>query len=164
MFRNRHDPAFPTMDDGDGATPIALARDAPVAQAIINDAFAASTFLQAADDLGLSGLDGQAIEKVRVYEHTAACIGFIGDVPLGRISASGCDHRPHGKAVFAGEIEVALVVGGTAENGPAAIVHKHEIGYIHRQFTAFGKRVANGQTGIVAFFTAVSISASEVPM
>ncbi len=37
-------------------------------------------------------------------------------------------YRDHRQPVFAGEIEVALVMGGAAENGPGAIVHQHEIG------------------------------------
>ncbi len=75
FFRNRNDAAFFAMDDGDRAAPIALTRDAPVAQAKIDLARA----LRPAGELLLlepvrcffeGGLRGQPIEEARI-DHRA---------------------------------------------------------------------------------------------
>ena len=69
------------MDDRDRAAPIALARDAPVAQAELDLALAdraavAHLALQPARDLLLRLLDRQAVEEARIDHPPIAVIGL----------------------------------------------------------------------------------------
>ena len=54
------------MDDRDRRAPIALARHAPVAQAVLGLALAPAGGLGAADDLGLGLLGGHPVEEARI--------------------------------------------------------------------------------------------------
>ena len=81
---HRHDAAGVAVDDRDRAAPVALARDAPVAQAEIHLALrhrpvAAGLGFQAAGDLVLGGLDAHAVEEARVDHPAVAVIGGVGD-------------------------------------------------------------------------------------
>src|SRR5690242_20316734 len=49
FFRHRHDAAFLAVDDRDRAAPITLARNAPVAQAVIDLALANASLLRLID-------------------------------------------------------------------------------------------------------------------
>ncbi|MNN12371.1 hypothetical protein D3C81_1253590 [compost metagenome] len=115
------------MDDGDGATPVALAAHAPVAQAIDGLGLADGRRLDAGDGLGLGGLDVQAVQEVRMEDQTEAGIGFVahGEVVAG---ALGTDDRDHRQAVLAGEVQVALVVGRAGEDGARAVFRQDEVG------------------------------------
>lgn len=61
-------------------------------------------------------------------------------------------HRAHGKAIFAGEIQIALIMGRAAENGPGAIIHQHEISHIDGKIRPFIKRMPGHKAGIETFF------------
>ena len=71
FLRHRHDAAFVAVDDRDRAAPIALARNAPVAQAIIDLALrhrpvAARLLLEPLGDFFFRLLDGHAVEEARI--------------------------------------------------------------------------------------------------
>jgi hypothetical protein len=60
------------------------------------------------------------------------------------------DHRDHRQVIFAGEVEVALIVRGAAEDGPRPVVHQHEIGDPDGQGLARLEGVDDGKAGVVA--------------
>ena len=84
LFRNRHDAVDLAMDDRDRAAPVALARDAPVAQLEIDLPLALRPVaerrrLQPARDLRLGPLDRHAVEETRVDHQAVAVIGDLVD-------------------------------------------------------------------------------------
>ena len=137
------------MDDRDRAAPVALARDAPVAQAVLNGARSAAQFLKTFDDAALGILDAQSIEKRRVDRHAVAGEGLGLDTKARRIGALGQDHGDHAQAIAVGEVEVALVVRRAAEDGAGAIVHEHEVGDVKGQLQAVDQGVAHFEAGVV---------------
>src|SRR3546814_11467352 len=64
------------MDEGDRRAPIALARNAPVAQAPHGRALAPALMFGARDDRGFGFVDRHAVEEVAVHELAGAGIGF----------------------------------------------------------------------------------------
>ena len=65
VLGHRHDAVVGAVDDGDGAAPEALARDQPVAQAVVDGARADALGLQPVDGPGLGGGDVQAVRATR---------------------------------------------------------------------------------------------------
>ena len=112
------------MNHGDRTAPVALARKAPVTQAELGDAMAHALFLAEAnrgvDGLGPGGLgvpvEGQGpVHLFRLGRH----IGVAAIFGLHVIARQRHERwTNHVQPVFPREIEVALVMGGTAEDRP----------------------------------------------
>ena len=147
---HRHGAAGLAMDDRDGAAPIALARHAPVAQAPVDGAFTQAFRRDAVDGGGLGGLHPKPVQEVGIEQGAVARIGFVADGKGGRVGPFGQHHRLDRQAVLAGEIQIALVMGGAAENGARAVFHQHEIGHVDGQFPAGHERMAGLQAGVDA--------------
>ena len=143
------------MDHRDRAAPVALARDAPVAQAEVDLAL---RHRRAAQRLGLQprrnrllGLrHAHAIEEARVDHAAFAVEGLVLDVERRRVDVGRANHRRGAEPVLAGEVEVALVVRRAAEDGTGAVVHQHEIGDVDRQVPVRIERMGDGEAGVVA--------------
>src|SRR6516165_3059591 len=104
------------------AAPIALARYAPVAQAVIDLALrgrsiAADFPFQALGDLLLRGRRRQAVEKARIDDPPVAFIGNVCDDEGLGILSFRANHRGIAEAVFVGKLKVALVMGRGTVNG-----------------------------------------------
>src|SRR6478752_5032559 len=90
FLRDRHHTAFGAMNDRNRAAPIALTRDAPVAQTIIHLALcyrpiAAGFFFEAFGYFFFRFFDAHAVEEARI-DHTAVFeIRHVGDYEGGRI-------------------------------------------------------------------------------
>ncbi|MNH11884.1 hypothetical protein D3C79_714120 [compost metagenome] len=131
------------MDDRDRAAPVALAADAPVAQAELGTRLA--QFL--ADQGGFDGVEGagevQAVELAGVDQLAVLAIGGL---PLAAdfIASAGAHHGLDRQVVLVGELEVALVVGRHGHDGAIAVVHQHVVGDPYRQLLA-GQRVLDQQ-------------------
>ena len=143
------------MDHRDRAAPVALARDAPVAQAEIDLALGDGTV---AVRLGLEpprhrlmGLGRRhAVEERRIDHPPLAVIGDVADLEGRRVLALGAHHRYHRQPVFAHEVEVALVMRRAAEDGARAVLHQDEVGDIDRQLTGRIERMHGSDAGVVA--------------
>ena len=103
LLRHRHDAAFLAMDHRDRATPIALPRDAPIAQAELGTPLAlrcAVQHLSLRDDRPslLCRLDGEAVEEARIDQRAVAGIGLIANREALGVGAGRQHHRDHGKA------------------------------------------------------------------
>ncbi len=76
VARHPDRPALIAMDDRDRRAPIALARNAPVAQAILGLALAPAGGFGALDDLGGCLVGRQAVEEVRIDRDAVAGLGL----------------------------------------------------------------------------------------
>src|SRR3954471_2793392 len=108
------------MDDRNGTTPIALTRNAPVAQAIVHPALADAHRFHAAGNLLFRLRNGQAIQEIRVDQDTVirvfSYIGFGLDGEPIRLRSFRGDYRYDRQVILAGEIQIALVVARAAED------------------------------------------------
>ncbi len=150
VVRHRHDATRRAVDDRDRTAPIALPRYAPVTQAENGRAFAEAHGLDLVDRRRLGGFDIEAVEEFGVEDVAGAGIGFIADREGVGVGALRQDDRADGQGVFAGEIQVALIVGRAAEDGAGAVVHKHEIGDPYRQGLTRLEGVGDGEPGVEA--------------
>ncbi len=83
VARHRHRAAVRAMDDRDRRAPVALARDAPVAQAILDGAVAPARRFGAADDFGRGLLGRQPVEELGIDRDSRRAFGLVAD-RLGR--------------------------------------------------------------------------------
>ena len=155
LFLLGHHAAGVAMHDRNGAAPVALARQAPVAQAELGHAMADPLAL-AMGDGGVDGLcPGRLFGPVE-GQGPAHAVGFGWHegraAILGQhmIACKRHEGRGDGQAIFPREIEVALVMGGAAEDRAGAIVHQDEIGDVDGQFPRGVKGVAHAQPGVKA--------------
>ncbi len=87
-------------------------------------------------------------------------IGLVADLEglrIGRLRGTTTGRT--GKLVFAGEVEVALVVGRAAEDGAGAVVHQNEVRDIDRQLATSDR--TDGRRAMPVskpFFSAVSMT------
>ncbi len=145
------------MDDRNRAAPIALARDAPVAQLVIDLAAALGRaeqlrLLQPARRRFLGLRHGEPVEKARIDQPALAVMGRVGDLERRGIDAFRANHRRRAETVFVGEVEVALVMRRTAENRAGPVIHQHEIGDIDRQQPSVVEGVNDLEAGVEALF------------
>ena len=77
-------------------------------------------------------------------------IGLVADRKRRRILAGRQHHRPDRQAVFAGEVQVALVVGRAAEDRAGAVVHQDEVGDPDRQAPGRIEGMDDLQAGVEA--------------
>src|SRR3546814_19570366 len=103
------------MDEGDRRAPIALARDAPVAQAPHRRALAPAFMLGAGDDGRLGLVDVHAVQEMTVHKAAGANIGLVAVGDLSVRVAVGNDAVKR-EGIFARETEVALVGSRTRES------------------------------------------------
>jgi hypothetical protein len=136
------------VDDRYRAAPVALARDAPVAQAIDGRALARAGRLDPSDGLGLGGLDVQPVQEVGVVDQAGTDIGFVvhGEVVARALGANDRDHR---QVVFSGEVQIALVMRRAGEDGARAVFRQDEVGDPDRNLGA-GEGMDGLQPGVPA--------------
>ena len=150
--RHRYHAAGLAMNDGDRTAPIALARHAPVAQPVIHRAAAQPLGFHAVDDPAFGVSHRHAVQRAGIDHHPVIEKGLGADADAGRVDTFGGHHRGDRQAVFAGEVEIPLVMAGAAENGAGAIVHEDEIGHVNRQFLAVHQGIDGLQAGVAAAF------------
>ena len=100
--------------------------------------------------LVLGGLDGEPVEELGVDHGAVADVGLVGDAEGRGVGARRQHHGHHRTPVLAGEIEVALVVARTAEDGARAVAHDDEVGDIDRQLDVWLERVDRDDAGVEA--------------
>ncbi len=122
---DRDFPTLVTVDDRDRAAPEALAREQPIAQAVLDGAGACAVCLELLDHLrDASGLVCEAVEHLGVLVGAIACGG---DARLGRVGAVDIDDRANREVELLGEVEVALVVGRDSHDGAGAVIREHVV-------------------------------------
>ena len=151
-----HDAAGIAMHDGDRRAPVALARQAPIAQAELGHALA-HAFALAKGNGGVDGGDAGLHLVAREARNVADGFGLGGHVGratvfgAGEIIFAGFGHigRDDGQVIFAGKFKVAFVMGRAAEDRAGAVIHQDEVGDIDGQFGGGIKRVTHAQAGVM---------------
>ena len=150
VLRHRHDTAGGAVHDRNGAAPVALARNAPVAQAVHRLARALGDLLHPAGDLGFGIFDGEAVQEVGVGNAAGADVGLAAKVEGGGVLAFRDHHGYDRQRVLGRELEVALVMSRAAEDGACAVAHQDEIGDEDGQLPIRDERVRRGQPRVEA--------------
>ena len=130
------------VDHRDGTSPVPLTADAPVAQAVEGRALALTGRLETCDGGGLGGFHLHPVHEVGVEQAAGPNVSFCFDAEISR-SISRSHDRDDGQAVFAGELEVALIVGRASEDGAGSVGRQHEIGCPDRHGPLGVERVAD---------------------
>ncbi len=129
--RHRHGAARLAMDHGNRAAPVALPRDAPVAQAVLDPRLAPAPVHEGRERLRhrvLAGQHGAGLAEPAHVAHHLLLGRHEGHVAHRRVVVQRQEHVEHRQAVLAREVEVALVVRRAADDGARAVAHQHEIG------------------------------------
>src|SRR5262249_14924854 len=129
--------ALLAVDNGNRATPITLTRNTPIAEPIIHLTLrhrtVATRFLfQPFGNFLFRVVDSHAVKKARIDHAAVAIIGHVGNDESLWILSGWAHNRRIAETIFVDEVEVALVVRRTAEDGAGAVVHQNEIRDIHR--------------------------------
>ena len=143
------------VNDGDRAAPIALPRDAPVAQPVIDFSRALRRrserlLFETVRGFFEGGRRRKPVEEPRIDQRAVIDIGLVRQLERLGVFAGRQDDGHDGKVVAAREIHVALVPGGAAEDGARAVVHQNEIRDVDGQLPALVERVHGANAGIVA--------------
>ena len=121
LVRHRHDATGVAVDHRDRAAPVALAGHSPVAQPPIGDALTDATLFQCLDRGALGGVDLQPVEEGGVEDGARTDVGLGPDGESRRIGTGRQHDGNNVQMVFPGELKIALVVRGTAEDRPGAV-------------------------------------------
>ena len=130
------DPAGAAIDHRDRAAPIALARNAPVAQPVNRRPFAKPELFEPLARGPLRFRDRQAVEESGIDQHPVVDIGNIADREGRGILARRQHDGNYGQPIFPGKFEVALIMRRAAKDGARAVLHQHEIGDIDENMPA----------------------------
>ena len=128
LRRHRHDAADLAINHRDRAAPIALAREAPVAQAVIDRTLTMFRGLEFRDRQALGLVHRKPVEEAGIEDSTRTGIGLVVNAEVFRGGVRRQDNRCHRQRELARKIEVALIVRRAAEDRAAAIARQHEVG------------------------------------
>ena len=121
---DRHDPVALAVHHRDRAAPVPLARDEPVAQAVVDRGVPLALAVQPGHDPLQRVAVGQPVE-VRGGVHQCPVTG-VGQAVVGPF-----DDPPDRQVEPLGECEVALVVRRHGHDRPGAVLHQHVVGDVH---------------------------------
>ncbi len=147
--RDRDHAVLLAVDDRNRRAPVALPRDAPILEAILDRAFADP----ARGCCGSHGLDSgfgfEAVELAGVHEPPGTVVGFLQRVGF-EFSALGLHHDRHGELVFPRELEVALIVTRHPHHRAGPVLAQHEVRDPDRN-RPIGERIDRRPPGVEAF-------------
>ena len=138
------------MDDRDRAAPVALARDAPVAQPELNLLFAQAF----SGEIGSNRINGLIMGHAIVFAGIDAYAVFIVGIPLSPgIGGEGfvcyLDRLPDRKTILPGKSEITFVMRRHGHHRAFAVAHQHVVADPDRHRFA-GQRMGDFQAGIHA--------------
>ena len=143
--RNRYLSAVRPGQHGDGRTPVALPRYAPVAQAKLRGDAAHGLSFKGGGNRVEGGCKVQSVKGAGAGEHAVPGVGGCRDIR--RPALGRADHRAYRQRVAGGELPVAFVVGRDGHHRPGAVIHKHVVRYPDRYLGA-RQRVQRAQAGV----------------
>ena len=127
------------IDHRDRATPVALPGDQPITHPIVDRLGAQVVLLEPVDGggdrrvgspLGVGRRD--AVDRAAVDHHPRADIGLGHRGAVEATATFGLDDGDHGQVEFAGELEIALIVGRHRHDRSRAVREQHVVGDPHR--------------------------------
>ena len=113
-----HDAAGVAVDDRDRRAPVALARDQPVAQAVLHRGSAPAVGVEVRGDRGLRLFRWRPVELPGVHEHARLEVGLR---ERRAVPVLGRDHHGDRQPEQLGELEVTVVVRGHAHDRARAV-------------------------------------------
>ncbi len=144
---HRHRAARVAMDQRNRAAPVALARHAPVAQAVLHLGRAEVLGRQVSGDGGDGSFEPESIVLAGI--HTAAAL-LVGVPLLPAVERKGlafhCNHLPDRQAVLLRKLEIAFVMRRHGHHGAFAVAHQHVVADPDLDFFA-GQRVVDENAG-----------------
>ena len=142
------------MDHRNRAAPIALAAQAPVAQAVFGDALAPAGLFREKSTVALMASSPVASVSPAKWL-TQRTFSVFGGTKAS--AATGQWRHPaqrrcrdHRQIVFAAEIQVALVMRRAGKDRAGAVIHQDEVGDPNRQFPLRVQRMLDADAGIIA--------------
>src|SRR5690625_493204 len=144
LLGHRDRTAFWTMDDWYGGTPVALAGNPPITQAIggffLTQAFGLQIRTDALARLGTA----QPIIGAGVNQDPLIFIGIpVRPASSGELLLINTDDLLDGKLVFQGKLKISLIMGRYPHDSPITVAHQHIVTDPHRDFL-LGNGVGNG--------------------
>ena len=120
------------MDDRNRAAPVALAADAPIAQAELGAGLAEAFALQGSFHGVERAVEIQPVEFVGIDQLAMLTVGVV---PRCRrlVTCAGSYHGLDRQVVLGRKGEVALVMGRNGHHCAFAVIHQHVVGDPHRQ-------------------------------
>ena len=150
FLRHRHRSVFVAVNDRDRRAPVALAREAPIAQMKMHAGLAEALSARLLGHPAAGRRRGEAGERARIAEH--AVVRVSRDQRLRERRAIGReDHGLDGQLVLDGELEVALIVPRHRHHCTGAVIGEHKVGEPHRHLVV-GVRVHRVGAGEHALF------------
>ena len=129
FVRNGLQAVLGAINDGNRSAPITLARDAPVAKAKDNFAFAETFFLRVGGHFGDRVFRREAVEFIGIHKYAVFVFGerrghsFFDE----GLASARLNDNTNWQIVLAAKFEIALVVGGHGHDGSGAVFHQHEV-------------------------------------
>ena len=151
FFRDRHRPARLAVDDRDRRAPVALARDTPIAQAVLHLLVAQTFELQVSGDRIGGSLVAEAVVLAGIHADATLLIRvpLLPVVERKRFARNG-DDLLDWNPVLLREREIPLVVRRHAHHRAFAVAHQHVVADPHRDAFA-GQRMRDREPGRHAF-------------
>ena len=132
VLGNRDDSAVGAVDDRDRAAPVALPREQPVAEPVVDGEPAEAARLELVDDPALRGGRGEPVEIAGVDDPDVLGLGDEGRAGGHLGAVGGLDHGADRQVELRRELEVALIVGGDRHDRAGPVLHQHVVGDEHR--------------------------------
>ena len=148
--RHRHHAARCAVHHRNRAAPVALPRDAPIAEPVADGRTAGAAFRKLCDGARLGVGHREPVQEVGIDGRAVADIGLVADLDRIRILPRRTHHWDNWQVLGAGEIQIALIVSRTAEDRAGAVVHEHEIGDVERQRALGVEGVADAHARVEA--------------
>ena len=126
------------VDQRDRAAPVALPRNAPVAQPPVHAPLAAAVRLEGLRDGVERFVEVEAVEATGIDQPPVLDVGAR--IHVDEAAVRGLDHLVDAQAVATRELPVALVMRGHRHHGARAVAHQHEVRDPHRHLLA-GERM-----------------------
>ena len=128
LLRHRHRAATPAVHHRNGAPPVALAGDQPVAQPVVDLGAADAALLQPGGGARDRLAGGGAGQRPGVDHRPVGDHRFRHRRAVERRGPGRLNDRAHRQAVGAGKGEVARVMGRHRHDGAGAVGHQHVVG------------------------------------
>ena len=125
LFFLRYDATLLAVHQRYRRPPVALARNEPVFEAVVDSAFAKTFFFEVSDDFSLRFLALQATELSAIEEYAWLGVG-LGGIEL---ALFGFDHILDGQIIFFSKLEIALIVCRHCHHRTATVFSQHEVGH-----------------------------------
>ncbi len=123
-LRHRDDTAAVAVNHGNGGPPVALPGNPPVAQTVPGSGPAPEPCCSRWRMMASLGLLVRvAVERPGLHQPSRPFVGLGHGRRVEVRDALRLNHDPQGKAVLAGELKIALIVGGHGHDRPGAVAH-----------------------------------------